>query len=392
MSQSTAEARPEIVTTVAAAPKPVTVQSELERLKPQMAMVLPKHITPDRMVRIALTACQNNPKLLQADRKSFFAAIMRSAQLGLEPDGVLGQAYLIPFDKSIQDANGNWTKETQVQFIPGYKGLIDLARRSGDVTNIIAKEVCKNDKFKIAWHETPPFLHEQPATGDRGEVIGFWAMAHFKDGGYHWDYLSKEEIEAIRNQSSGWQSAVKFKKEKDSPWHKHFIEMGKKTAIRRIAKYLPMSVQKAVVIDEMEERGQSFHENEFGDIVIDENGEVLQASVSDMPKKGNDGAKETLRKKKQANDPVSEIKESKEAEPFVAKQIPMRGRKDDSTQPDYESWESEWSALVAAAPDYESLISLNKKNTHLLQQMQDRAPESFRRCKELFEEREIVLQ
>lgn len=288
---------PETQTVVAATPKPATVQSMLESMKPQFAMVLPKHITPDRMVRIALTACQNNPQLLKADRKSFLGAIMRSAQLGLEPDGVLGQAYLIPFNRSVKNADGKWEKKLEVQFIPGYKGLIDLARRSGEVSNIIAKEVCKSDTFKIMWHQQPPFIHEQAASGERGDVIGFWAMAHFKDGGYHWDYMSVEEVTAIRNSSAGWQAAVKFQKTEESPWQKHFVEMGKKTMIRRIAKYLPMSVQKAAVIDELSERGASFHENDFGDIVIDEEGEIIEATVP-APKKGNEGVKEALQRKK----------------------------------------------------------------------------------------------
>src|ERR1700733_5345712 len=112
------------------------VQQTLEGMKAQFAMALPDHIKPESMVRVALTAVQNTPKLLECDRNSFFLAVLRAAQLGLEPDGILGQAYLIPYGE-------------QVQLIPGYKGLIDLARRSGEVSNIIAKEVCRNDEFSV---------------------------------------------------------------------------------------------------------------------------------------------------------------------------------------------------------------------------------------------------
>jgi recombination protein RecT len=248
------------------AQKPIdTVKTALERMKPQLQMALPKTITPDRMVRVALTAIQNTPKLLECDRQSLYMAVLRSAQLGLEPDGVLGQAYLIPF-------------AGKVQFIVGYKGLIDLARRSGEVSNIIAKEVCTNDDFKITWHEETPFKHEQPTSGERGEVIGFWALARFKDGGFHWDYMTVDEIKKVRDQSSGWQTAKKYNKTAESPWEKHFVEMAKKTVIRRIAKYLPMSVQKAAAVEDLVDAGKQFSTTEHGDIIIE--GEASQVGES----------------------------------------------------------------------------------------------------------------
>jgi len=233
-----------------------TVRSALEKMKPQFAAALPQHITPDRLLRVAMTAIQTTPKLLDCDRQSLYAAIMKAAQLGLEPDGILGQAYLIPYGKT-------------VQFIPGYKGLIDLARRSGEVSNIIAKEVCKNDKFDVQYHLEMPFSHTPKLDGDRGEVTHFWALARFKDGGFHWDYMTRAEVEAIRDQSSGWQSAKKWNKTAESPWEKHFIEMGKKTVIRRIAKFLPMSVQRAATMDQLNEAGKNAIINDYGEIVID---------------------------------------------------------------------------------------------------------------------------
>lgn len=223
----------------------------LEKMKPQIAASLPANMKPERMVRIALNAAQNTPKLLDASRASFFSALLRAAQLGLEPDGLLGQAYLLPFDKNTRGADGKWQKETHVQLIVGYKGLLDLARRSGEITNIIAKEVCQNDDFAIAWHMEVPFHHTQ-ALSNRGAVIGFWAMARFKDGGFHFDYMSVEEVNAIRDASQG------FKASPDkSPWTTHYVEMGKKTAIRRIAKYLPMSVQREAAMADAVESGKN---------------------------------------------------------------------------------------------------------------------------------------
>lgn len=240
--------------TIAKDTRVTTVRSALEKMMPQFAMVLPKHITPERMLRVTMTCVQQNPKLLECDRDSLYSAVMRSAQLGLEPDGILGQAYLIPF-------------KGKVQLIAGYKGLIDLARRSGEVLSIIAKEVCRGDEFCISWHEEIPFRHIQPVDGERGDVLGFWALARFKDGGFHWDYMSIQEVLKVRDKSAGWQSAVQYKKTAESPWTQHFEEMGKKTVIRRIAKYLPMSVQRLAAAEDMVDSSKSFTVDQFGDII-----------------------------------------------------------------------------------------------------------------------------
>jgi recombination protein RecT len=246
--------------------KPIdTVRAALEKMKSQFQMVLPKHITAERLFRVAMTAIQQTPKLLECDRQSLYSAVMRSAQLGLEPDGILGQAYLIPF-------NG------KVQFIAGYKGLIDLARRSGEVSNIIAKEVCENDEFEVDFSKEIPFVHKPELYGDRGQVTHFWAMARFKDGGFHWDYMTKDEVIAIRDGSSGWKSSLKYAKrdesgnvtEVNSPWFAHFNEMGKKTVIRRIAKFLPMSVQRAAAFDELADAGKPVAINDYGEVIIDD--------------------------------------------------------------------------------------------------------------------------
>lgn len=256
-------------------PKPIdTVRGELERMKDQFAMVLPKHLTPERLLRVALTACQQTPKLLDCDRKSLYSAIMRSAQLGLEPDGVLGQAYLIPYGKT-------------VTFIPGYKGLIDLARRSGEVSNIIAKEVYENDEFDVDFSQEIPFVHKPKLEGDRGKLTHFWAMARFKDGGFHWDYMSVAEVEAIRDKGNGKGNQV---------WKDYFVEMGKKTAIRRIAKYLPMSVQRAAVHEDLYDAGKQVTYNDFGEIIVHEAPE----ETADTTKKiGTAAVKENLRSRKQ---------------------------------------------------------------------------------------------
>ncbi len=279
----------------------VDVQSLLEKMKPQMSMALPKHITPERMIRIALTAVQNTPKLLECDRNSLLLAILRSAQLGLEPDGILGQAYLVPY-------------AGKVQLIPGYRGLIDLARRSGEVSNIIAKEVYENDVFEIDFSQEIPFVHKPILKGERGEVVFFWALARFKDGGFHWDYMAVDEVIKIRNGSSGWQNAVKYNKTKDSPWENHFIEMAKKTVIRRIAKYLPMSVQKASLVEDLIDSNQKFSVDAFGEVIVGEIVEGEPNAESKSKKNASESLKDKISSKEPQPDKVDLAAQRKAAE------------------------------------------------------------------------------
>jgi recombination protein RecT len=262
-----------------------SVQQTLEKMKTQFAMALPDHIKPERMIRVALTAVQNTPKLLECDRNSFYLAVLRAAHLGLEPDGILGQAYLIPYGKS-------------VQLIPGYKGLIDLARRSGEVSNIIAKEVCKGDEFTVDFSKETPFVHKPKLDGDRGDLTHFWALARFKDGGFHWDYMTLAEVTNIRDGSSGWKTAVAWSKDARnqytkgqiiSPWEQNFVEMGKKTVIRRIAKFLPMSVQRAAVVEDLVDSGKKFTADQFGEIVIEADENTIEGSAEHVEEKTHGG-------------------------------------------------------------------------------------------------------
>jgi recombination protein RecT len=241
------------------------VRGALERMKPQLEMALPRHLTADRLLRVAITAVQNTPKLLECDRTSLYGAIMTCAQLGLEPDGVLGQAYLVPF-------------AGKVQFIPGYKGLLSLARNSGDVTSIAAHEIRDNDKFEFDFASGQPPSHTFDIRQPRGDAIAFYAVARFKDGSFHWDMMSREEIDQIRDNSQGYQAAMRSakrnNKKPETPWVEHYVEMAKKTMVRRIAKYLPMSVQKAAALADSYDIGRHVRLDTHGEIIIDGEAQV----------------------------------------------------------------------------------------------------------------------
>jgi recombination protein RecT len=238
------------------------VRTMLERMKGQMLMSLPRHITPDRMIRLAMTTVQRTPELLECEPRSLAGALLQASQLGLEPDGVLGQAYLVPF-------RNNKTGKREVQFIAGYKGLVSLARRSGEVSSIDARVVREGDRFAYSFGLSPTLTHspaEAPAA--TAPITHAYAVIKLKDGGHQFDVMTKAEIDAIRAQSRAGQSG---------PWVTHEAEMAKKTVLRRALKLAPMSVEahRAVALDELAEDGVP---QDLDGLVDTHTGEVLDAS------------------------------------------------------------------------------------------------------------------
>lgn len=215
--------------------KSATIGELLESRKEQLARALPRHLTPDRLLRVSLNAFNSTPKLLDCTPASLVGAVMECATLGLEP--VLGQAYLIPYGK-------------QATFIPGYKGLLTLARRSGEISSIQVGVVYEKDHFNYVRGLKPVLEHVESNEDDRGDITHFWAVALLKDGGSQFEVMRRADVDAIRDGSPSARS-------KSSPWVTHYEEMGKKTVLRRLCKLLPSSVemQRAVELDEFAESG-----------------------------------------------------------------------------------------------------------------------------------------
>lgn len=232
----------------------------LNQKRGEIAKMLPKHLNAERLMKVAQIAATTTPALAKCDVASLVGAIGQCAQMGLEPNTVLGHAYLVPFNTKRKDASGAERWVNSVQVIIGYKGLIDLARRSGQIVSIASHEVCAGDHFELVYGIDEKLAHT-PAMGERGDVIGFYAVARLKDGGYAFEFMSTQQVLAIREGSQGWQKAVKDGKQANHPWSAHFVEMGRKTVIRRLAKYLPLSIefQTAVAIDEMGTSGKDQH-------------------------------------------------------------------------------------------------------------------------------------
>ena len=210
----------------------VAFRGFLEKQKAQLAAALPRHMHADRMIRLACTEFAKNPMLQDCTPVSVFGSIIQASQLGLEI-GVLGQAYLIPFKKNFK-VGGEWKSQMECQFIPGYKGLIALARRSGEVTSIETNIVYDQDKFSLKLGIDSAIEHEPFLDGDRGAARLVYGVAKFKDGGHHLEWMTMSDVLKIRERS----------KAKDSgPWITDFEQMVRKTLIRRMANYLPMSVE-----------------------------------------------------------------------------------------------------------------------------------------------------
>ena len=217
-------------------PKPKTLKEWTETMMPQIAKALPKVITPERFTRIALTALSSNPQLAQCSRNSFLGGLMQAAQLGLEPNTPLGQAYLIPF-------KNNKKNEIECQFQVGYKGFIDLAYRSGEVQTIQAYCVYENDEFTYELGLNP-VLNHKPAMGERGKLVCVYAMFKLVNGGYGFEVMSKSDIDAHAKKYS---KAFNY-----GPWQTNYEEMAKKTVLKKVLKYAPIKTEfvQAVVADE----------------------------------------------------------------------------------------------------------------------------------------------
>lgn len=203
-----------------------TMQALIKTMEAEIATALPSMISSERFQRLALTAFSNNKALQECDPKSFLSAMMQSAQLGLEPNTPLGQAYLIPY---------NSKQGKQVQFQLGYKGLLELAQRSGKIKAIYAREVYENDEFEIDYGLRQDVRHKPKLRGDRGNVIGYYAVYHTTDDGYNFEYMSKDEVIA--------HAQLKSKTYKVGPWQTDFNAMAKKTVIKQLLKYAPISIE-----------------------------------------------------------------------------------------------------------------------------------------------------
>ena len=246
--------------TTIAEKKPKTIFDIIQAGAKQFATALPKHINTDRFVRIAITTIRQNPKLAQCSQESLLGALMVSAQLGLEP-GTLGQCYLIPYGR-------------ECQFQIGYKGMIELLRRSGQLKDIYAYSVYENDDFEITYGLDRNLIHK-PNLENKGNFLGCYCVAILKDGAKAFEYMTKEEIET---------HAKKFSKTfGNGPWKTDFEAMSHKTVVKKMLKWLPLSVE---FLENIEKDDKSFKvadtKNTEDIEIIENNGDIINAETGEF--------------------------------------------------------------------------------------------------------------
>ncbi len=239
-------------------------------MQEDIAKALPKVITPERFTRIALSALSNNPKLYECTKLSFLGALMNAAQLGLEPNTPLGQAYLIPY-------YNNKEKRFECQFQIGYKGLLDLAYRSGEISMIQSYIVYENDTFEYELG-LEPILKHKPAPSNRGNMTYAYAMFKLKNGGQSFVVMSKDDIVNYGKRYSKTYNA--------GPWQTDFEAMAKKTVLKQLLKYAPIRSDFITDVEIKDGKTTLYNEKDHDLTYVDEEGVVQE--LTEIQEEGTD--------------------------------------------------------------------------------------------------------
>jgi len=240
------------------------LQDLLNQQMDALRQILPKHVTPERLVKTLLVTVNRTPDLMLCTQESVLESIFRAAELGLDVSGTLGEAYLVPFNNKVKAADGTEVWQKQATFIPGYRGLAKLARQSGEVAHIEANVVYTDDLFDFEQGTNFHLTFKRSLTDSRGKVLGAYALVTFKDGTHHADWMTVADVEKVRQRAMS----------KNSPaWKSHWDEMAKKTVFRRLAKWLPLSGDKFQQVIEID--------NEDFDFDLTTGPDVEQLTASD---------------------------------------------------------------------------------------------------------------
>lgn len=249
----------------------------------KISAVIPKQVSQERMFQLAVSAYNQTPELAKCTPVSVLSCILKCAALGVEPSAVdnLGRAYILPY-------NNRKTGHTEAQMILGYKGMIDLARRSGEIQDISARAVYEGDFFEYEFGLNEQLKHIPAQDNERtpNKLTHVYMVCHFKDGGHYIDVMTRSQVNAIRSRSKAGSSAY-------SPWSTDYEAMACKTVIRRAFKFLPVSVeaQKAAATDEATPTiSNLFTPPQY--TVDQDTGEVLDESSDSTPEEKSEAANE----------------------------------------------------------------------------------------------------
>ena len=210
----------------------------LDMFKGELQRALPSHLKADRMARIALTAFRRTPKLAKADPRSVFAAVIQASQLGLEPD-TLGRSYLIPYDKNAL-VNGKWEKTVECQFVPGWKGLVDLTNRAGNAT-VWTGAVFEGDEFNYALGDRPFISHKPGDEFDPERLMYVYAVGRVKNS--EWPVIEVWTISRVKKH------LARYNKVGAKHYAHENMEMyARKVVLLQVLKYMPASAEMATVM------------------------------------------------------------------------------------------------------------------------------------------------
>jgi recombination protein RecT len=248
------------------------LEKSLNVMGDEIKKALPKHMDAGRFARVVMTAVSRTPKLLECDQHSFFGSLLLAAQLGLEPNGVDQKCFMIPYEKK----NG----QPECQFQLGYRGLLELSRRSGEISSIHAEVAYEKDDLEIVLGMDPSIIHKPFLKGERGVPVLVYSVVQLKDGGKDFIWMPWTEVEKIKSGQTGrlkdWQLA-------NSPWTTYPEEMAKKTCLKRHCKTLPLSAEIQNIVSSDESIKKDFNEDmtepqEYTDVDVDVNEGIATAA------------------------------------------------------------------------------------------------------------------
>ncbi|MBU0944221.1 MAG: recombinase RecT, partial [Proteobacteria bacterium] len=230
---------------------------ESPNIQRQITSALPKWLTPERFFRVLFSSILKNPKIMDCTRESILISVMQCAQLGLEP--ILGRAHLIPYENS-KKINGQWIKVLECQFQPGYQGLVDLARRSGEVKDVFSMVVYEKDIFDIEYGTNRRLVHKPYLKEEPGDPIGAYTVWEMKDGVKNFEFMPLHDLYKRRAKSQAYLYAIANpdnKKAQECPWVQWPEEQMKKTVTKHHSKLQPASIEymQAAELDDMAEIG-----------------------------------------------------------------------------------------------------------------------------------------
>jgi recombination protein RecT len=272
------------------------LKADFESWRPTLTAVLPRHLSADRIIKMALSTVMRSPDLHACTPVSIVKSVISAAEMGLEVGGFLGEAYILPFSNKKKVRDGNVWKEakvTEAQLIPGYKGLLKLARQTGDISEVYAtvvdEEEYKRGLFRVTLGTERSIEHTMLLEGRSGELFAVYAVVKFKDGSRHFEVLTKAMVEGIRGRSKAAHAG---------PWVTDYHAMAKKTAIKQALKTVTLSPEKprdlaaamALAADDAADAGEAFR-SELADTIDAEGEEVREESTAPQTRADAIGAR-----------------------------------------------------------------------------------------------------